>query len=133
MILDDTTWRRWTRKAEAASFVWDSTTAKVVFGMSIVVLIWTDGKRKVPLGKRVWRKGGKSKVELAEELLREARQRRISPEFVLFDSWYSAKKLMYLIADFRGDMFVERNAIGYLKMSKSKSGFVIGLDAKWVV
>ncbi len=100
LVLDDTTWQRWTKKAEAVSFVWDSTVGKVVFGMSVVLLIWTDGKRKVPLGIRVWRKGGKSKVELAAELLRQAHERELSPEIVLFDSWYSAAALLELIDGF---------------------------------
>lgn len=100
LILDDTTWQRWTRKAEAVSFVWDSRIGKVVFGMSVVLLIWTDGKRKVPLGLRVWQKGDKSKVILAEELLRQTFLRGISPVFVLFDSWYSSKKLLPLIDSF---------------------------------
>lgn len=100
LVLDDTTWRRFTKKAEAVSYVWDSTIGKVVFGMSVVMLIWTDGKRKVPLGIRVWRKGGKSKVELAAELLRQAHERGLSPEFVLFDSWYGARTLLELIDDF---------------------------------
>lgn len=100
LVLDDTTWRRFTKKAEAVSFVWDSSVGKVVFGMSVVLLIWTDGKRKVPLGIRVWQKGGKSKVELATDLLRQAHTRGISPEFVLFDSWYSAAVLLELIDGF---------------------------------
>lgn len=100
LVLDDTTWQRWTKKAEAVSFVWDSRIGKVVFGMSVVLLVWTDGRRKVPLGIRVWHKGGKSKVELAAELLRQARERGISPEFVLFDSWYSARTLLALIDGF---------------------------------
>jgi putative transposase len=100
LVLDDTTWQRWTKKAEAVSYVWDSTVGKVVFGMSVVLLIWTDGKRKVPLGIRVWRKGGKSKVELAAELLRQAHSRELSPEFVLFDNWYSARSLLELIVGF---------------------------------
>jgi hypothetical protein len=100
LVLDDTTWQRWTKKAEAVSYVWDSTLGKVVFGMSVVLLIWTDGKRKVPLGIRVWRKGTKSKVELAAELLRQAHSRELNPEFVLFDSWYSAAALLELIDGF---------------------------------
>jgi putative transposase len=100
LVLDDTTWQRWTKKAEAVSFVWDSRIGKVVFGMSVVLLVWTDGKRKVPLGLRVWKKGGKSKIELAAELLRQAHARGISPEFVLFDSWYSARSLLELIDGF---------------------------------
>lgn len=100
LILDDTTWQRWTRKSEAVSFVWDSSIGKVVFGMSVVLLIWTDGKRRVPLGIRIWRKGGKSKVVLAEELLRQAWLRGLSPEFVLFDSWYAASSILHLIESF---------------------------------
>lgn len=100
LVLDDTSWQRWTQKAEAVSYVWDSRSGKVVFGMSVVMLIWTDGKRKVPLGIRVWRKGGKSKVELAAELLGEAHLRGVSPEFVLFDSWYAARVLLELIDGF---------------------------------
>lgn len=100
LILDDTTWQRYTKKAEAVSFVWDSSVGKVIFGMSVVLLVWTDGKRKIPLGIRVWRKGGKSKVELAAQLLGQARLRGISPEFVLFDSWYSAATLLELINGF---------------------------------
>lgn len=100
LVLDDTTWQRFTKRAEAVSFVWDSSVGKVVFGMSVVLLIWTDGRRKVPIGIRVWQKGGKSKVELAAELLRQAYLRGISPEFVLFDSWYSAAVLLELIDGF---------------------------------
>jgi putative transposase len=100
LVLDDTTWQRFTKKAQAVSFVWDSSVGKVVFGMSVVLLIWTDGKRKVPLGIRVWKKGDKSKVELAQELLRQAHARSITPEFVLFDSWYAARALLELIDSF---------------------------------
>lgn len=100
LVLDDTTWQRFTKKAEAVSFVWDSSVGKVVFGMSVVLLVWTDGKRKVPLGIRVWQKGGKSKIELAQELLRQSYQRGLTPEFVLFDSWYAAGSLLELIDDF---------------------------------
>lgn len=100
LILDDTTWRRYTKKAEAVSYVWDSSAGKIVFGMNVVLLIWTDGKRKVPIGLRVWKKGGKSKVKLAKELLREAKKKGLSPAFVLFDSWYSATELLNLIDRF---------------------------------
>lgn len=100
LILDDTTWQRFTKKSEAVSFVWDSSVGKVVFGMSVVLLIWTDGRHKIPLGIKVWRKGGKSKVVLAEELLRQAYHRGLSPDFVLFDSWYSATSILHLIEGF---------------------------------
>ncbi len=100
LIIDDTTWARFGKKLEAASFVWDSTLGKRVFGMQVVLLIWTDGRWRIPLGLRIWQKGGKSKLKLAEEMLWEARRRRITPAFVLFDSWYGGESLLNLLAAF---------------------------------
>lgn len=68
--------------------------------MNVVLLIWTDGNRKVPIGLRVWKKGGQSKVKLAKELLTEAEKNGLSPVYVLFDSWYSATELVNLIDEF---------------------------------
>src|SRR5581483_8271686 len=36
LVLDDTTWRRWAKKAEAVSWVWSSSAAHVVRGMQVV-------------------------------------------------------------------------------------------------
>ena len=94
------TWQRFTKKAEAVSYVWDSTAGKVVFGMNVVLLIWTDGERKIPIGLRIWKKGGRSKVKLAKDLLRVARKNGLSPEYVLFDSWYAATELLNLLDQF---------------------------------
>ena len=52
-----------------------------------------DGREvEVPLGIRIWRKGGPSKVELAIGLLRQARRRGLQPAYVLCDSWYAAAR-----------------------------------------
>ncbi|MDQ3753126.1 MAG: transposase [Acidobacteriota bacterium] len=101
LILDDTCWVRWAKKSEAVSWVWSSTHARTVRGMQVVLLIWTDGRVKIPLGLRLWRRGDKSKVELAGELLREAQRRGISPKYVLFDSWYAAASILHLLAGMR--------------------------------
>jgi hypothetical protein len=34
-----------------------------------VLLVWTDGTVRIPLGMRLWRPGGASKIALALELL----------------------------------------------------------------
>jgi len=99
LILDDTCWVRWAKQSEAVSWVWSSTHGRTVKGMQVVLLIWTDGRVKVPLGLRLWHKGGKSKVTLAAELLREAERRGLRPEYVLFDSWYAAAKLLHQLDD----------------------------------
>jgi DDE superfamily endonuclease len=99
LVLDDTTWERWAKHSEAVSWVWSSSAGHITQGMQVVLLIWTDGKRKIPVAMRLWQKGGKSKVELAQEMLSEAAERGIRPKYVLFDSWYTAKRLINLIAE----------------------------------
>ena len=98
LIIDDTCWARWAKHSEAVSWVWSSTHGRSVRGMQVVLLVWTNGRVRVPLGLRLWQKGGRSKVELAAQLLREAARRGLSPECVLFDSWYAASSLLHLLA-----------------------------------
>ena len=97
LVIDDTSWERFTRISEAVSWVWSSSVGKPVWGMQVVLLLWTNGKWKVPLGIRLWRKGGPSKVALAIELLRQARRRELHPAYVLCDSWYAAAEIMNLL------------------------------------
>src|ERR1051325_5729910 len=97
LVIDDTAWARWAAKSEAVSWVWSSTHGRVLRGHQVVLLIWTDGRVRVPLGLRLWKKGGYSKVELAGQLLREAERRGMRPEYVLFDSWYAAASLLHLL------------------------------------
>jgi putative transposase len=102
LIIDDTvvdkTYAKWLGEA---AWVWSSKHNKVVFGVSVVLLVWTDGQVRIPLAFRCWYKGGPSKGELALELLSYARNRlRCKPQFVLFDSWYPSKKLLKRLRDY---------------------------------
>jgi hypothetical protein len=70
LIIDDTVAEKpYARLWGEAAGVWSSKHHKVVFGVSVVLLVWTDGQVRIPLGYRVWRQGGVSKVDLALELL----------------------------------------------------------------
>jgi putative transposase len=97
LVIDDTSWERFTRVAEAGSWVWSSSVGKPVWGMQVVLLLWTDGKWRVPLGIRLWRKGGPSKVELAIGLLSQAQRWELQPAYILFDSWYAAAQILNLL------------------------------------
>ena len=78
-----------------ACWHYSHTHKKPVWGVPIVLLVWGDGTHRVPLGYRVWKKGGLSKIDLALELLSYARnQLKVKPRVVLFDSWYPAKRLL---------------------------------------
>jgi putative transposase len=118
LIIDDTVLEKpHGKEFEQASYVFSSTKGKAVFGYSIVLLIWTDGTRRIILGERIYKKGGATKIELALEMLSDARNRlKLKPEFVLFDSWYTSKKLLKRLKDY-GWYFVTR-----LRKNRSLNG-----------
>jgi DDE family transposase len=102
LIVDDTVVAKpYARRLGEAAWVWSNKDRKVLFGVSLVLLVWTDGQVRIPLAFRVWQQGGASKYDLALELLSYARNRlRCKPHFVLFDSWYPSKKLLKRIRDY---------------------------------
>jgi Transposase DDE domain len=85
---------------EGLAWVFSSQARRPVYGFSLVLLVWTDGQLRIPLGLRLWHRGGPSKYVLALELLSDARHRlRGRPEYVLFDAWYPSKALLKRIRD----------------------------------
>jgi hypothetical protein len=89
LILDDTVIPKPLATAiESLAWVYSSQERKPVYGLSLVLLIWTDGTLRIPLGLRLWHTGGSSQYALALEWLSYARHRlRCRPEYVLFDAW----------------------------------------------
>jgi hypothetical protein len=123
LVLDDTTWQRQTKCSEAVAKVWSSTAGGVRLGMQVVLLIWTDGQCKIPVAMRLWQKGGKSKVELAQEMLNEAAERGIAPKYVLFDSWYTSRGIVNLLSQ-----------LGWKYVARLKSNRLLNgerLSGKW--
>ena len=109
LSLDDTVISKaYATAMEGLAWVFSSTERRPVYGLSLVLLVWTDGTLRMPLSMRLWHKGGPSKYELALELLSYARHRwRCHPEYVLFDAWYPSKALLKRIRDY-GWYFVGR-------------------------
>lgn len=95
--LDDTVLDKFGLTIFGVSWVYCSRLQRVVSGLNVVVLIWTDGTRRLPVGLRLWHKGGQSKVKLAAELLTHAKALGLMPEYVMMDSWYSAKVLLHQV------------------------------------
>jgi hypothetical protein len=72
---------------EGLAWVFSSQERKPVYGLFLVLLVWTNGTLRIPLRMRLWRRGGPSKYALALELLSYARNRlRCRPAYVLFDA-----------------------------------------------
>jgi putative transposase len=102
LILDDTVVPKpFATAMEGLAWVFSSQERRPVYGFSLVLLVWTDGMVRIPLGLRLWRNGGPSKYALALELLSYARNRlRCRPAYVLFDAWYPSRPLLRRIRDY---------------------------------
>jgi putative transposase len=102
LILDDTVIPKpFATAMEGLAWVFSSQERKPVYGFSLVLLVWTNGTLRIPLGLRLWHKGGPSKYALALELISYARNRlRCRPAYVLFDAWYPSKTLLKRIRDY---------------------------------
>jgi hypothetical protein len=69
LILDDTVIPKpFATAMESLAWVFSSQERKPVYGFSLVLLVWTNGTLRIPLGIRLWHKGGPSKYALALEL-----------------------------------------------------------------
>jgi hypothetical protein len=100
-ILDDTVVAkpsaRWLGEA---AWVWSTKDKQGIFGVSVVLLVWTDGQVRIPVSYRVWHQGGPSKYALALALLSEARNRlQCKPQWVLCDAWDPSKALRKRLRD----------------------------------
>lgn len=109
LVIDDTVLEKPYGKAfEGASYVFSSSKGKAVYGYQLVLLIWTDGNKRIVIGEQLYRKGGPTKIELALEMLSRARNvYKMNPEYVLFDSWYGSKQIFKRLKNY-GWYFVTR-------------------------
>jgi hypothetical protein len=102
LIIDDTVLPKpFATAIEGLAWMYSSQEGKPVYGLSLVRLVWPNGILRVPVGIRLWRRGGASKYALAVEWLSYARHRLgCRPEQVLFDAWYPSKALLKRIRDY---------------------------------
>jgi hypothetical protein len=101
LMLDDTVIPKpFATAMEGLAWVFSSQERKPVYGFSVVLLVWTNGTLRIPLGIRLWHTGGPSKYEPAVAWLSYARHRlRCRPAYVLFAAWYPSKALLKRIRD----------------------------------
>jgi hypothetical protein len=100
LLIDDSTLDKlYSRKIELVTRHWSGKHKRVVSGINLVTLLWTDGERYIPVDYRLYHKAqdGLTKNDHFRDMLRTAKQRGFSPECVLFDSWYASLKNLKLI------------------------------------
>ena len=120
LILDDSFMFRYASGQLKLKKLKDSAHNRYAHGFNVVLLIWTNGTIRIPVGFRLFlaQPGEASKICLALELLEEARVARqvlsfeqearmigLQPKYVLFDSWYSSESILNWV-DQAGWLFV---------------------------
>lgn len=72
---------------------------KVVRGINLLTLLWTDGDRHLPTDFRIYHKAtdGLTKNAHFRALLRVAKERGLQPEMVCFDAWYASVDNLNLV------------------------------------
>ena len=92
LIVDDSTLDKLDAKQiELVTRHWSGKHHQVVLGINLITLLWTEGDSHIPCDYRIYDKNneGRSKNAHCRALLREAKNRGLSPTHVVFDSWYS--------------------------------------------
>lgn len=93
LIVDDSTLDKlYSRKIELVTRHWSGKHKRVVSGINLVTLLWTDGERYIPIDYRIYNKAedGLTKNDHFRAMLKTAHNRGFQPECILFDSWYAS-------------------------------------------
>jgi hypothetical protein len=100
LVGDDSTLDKlYSRKIELVTRHWSGKHKRVVLGINLVTLLWTDGERYIPIDFRIYNKAqdGLTKNDHFQEMLQIAYERGFRPDCVCFDSWYASLKNLKLV------------------------------------
>ena len=93
LIVDDSTLDKpYAKKIDLVTRHWSGKHHRVVSGINLITLLWTDGECLIPVDYRIYDKGhdGLTKNDHFLALLATAAARGFEPECIVFDSWYSS-------------------------------------------
>ena len=110
LVIDDTVIdKSFATIIENLSWIFCSKENRSVFGLNIVVLVWSNGTYTLPLAIKIWKKNsGKSKYDFALELLDYARNTLfLRPDYVVFDSWYASEKIIKTLSEYHWTFFTQ--------------------------
>jgi hypothetical protein len=93
LVIDDSTLDKpYASKMALVTQHWSGKHGRVVQGINLISLVWTDGDARLPCDFRIYNKAqdGLSKNDHFQHMVQIAHQHGFEPELVAFDSWYSA-------------------------------------------
>lgn len=92
-IVDDCTLDKlYSRHIELVTRHWSGKHRRVVQGINLITLLWTDGERYIPVDFRIYNKAkdGLTKNDHFRAMLAQAQTRGFLPDCVIFDGWYAS-------------------------------------------
>ena len=92
LVVDDTTLDKpYARQMDLVTRHWSGKHHRVVQGINLTTLLWTDGESLIPTDCRVYHKeqDGLTKNDHLRAMLKTAVERDFHPRYVVFDGWYS--------------------------------------------
>lgn len=101
LMLDDTIIsKQFAKQLENVAWLYDSKVGRSILGINLVLTAWSNGAVTIPLAIKVYqKKNGKTRIDLAVELIREVKKLGIKPDFITFDSWYAADKIFKAVKE----------------------------------
>ena len=100
LVLDDTMVDKlYAQRMDLVSRQWSGKHKRVVKGINLTTLLWSDGDKHIPCDYRLYEKAvdGATKNDHFRAMLTTAHERGFRPECVAFDSWFSALANLKLI------------------------------------
>lgn len=93
LVIDDSTLDKpYAKKMDLVYHQWSGKQHRLVNGINICTLLWTDGTAIIPVDFRIYdiNTDGKTKNDHFRDMLHKAKERSFQPRIVLFDSWYAS-------------------------------------------
>jgi hypothetical protein len=93
LVLDDSTLDKpYARHIGLVTRHWSGKHKRVVQGINLLTLLWTDGDRLIPVDYRLYDKAGDglTKNDHFRAMLTTAQERGFQPACVVFDGWYAS-------------------------------------------
>lgn len=101
LIVDDSVLdKRFSRNNELVGRHWSGNEHRLICGIDLVNLLWTEGEECIPVDYRIYQseeKKVKTKNEYFREMLTVAKRRGFEPWYVLGDCWYGSVENMKFI------------------------------------
>lgn len=123
LVLDDTVLDKpHARRIELVGRHWSGKHHRVVQGIDLVTLVWTDGDRIVPCDYRIYHDSKQAtKHDLFREMLHVAKQRGFGPECVLFDGWYACLENLKFLRDLGWNWLTRLKANRLVSVERKKA------------